>query len=351
MGTKDTVTKQYMANPEIFADAFNHLLYGGEDVIDPKQLHPLDTTVLDTVYGADEAMVPVQKYRDELMALTAMNDDQAIYLLLGIENQSNVHYAMPVKNMVYDALQYADQVRTAAKTNRKTVPGNCSGSEKPSADEYLSGFRKKDRLIPVITLVVYFGSNQWDGPRSLRDMMCVEDERILQYIADYPLNLIAPAHMTDEEIERFRSNLCEVMLFIKHSKDHEKLDEIVHSHEAFKTLDREAVMVLKETANAKINITENEEVVDMCKALEDMKKIAFENGRRSMAPALEDMKKIAKQEGKAEGKVEGKMEEKKSIVLRLLDCGNIPMEVIADAAQITLDEVIALNTSRLAGSN
>lgn len=30
MGNKDTLTKDYMKNAEVFADAFNHLIYQGK---------------------------------------------------------------------------------------------------------------------------------------------------------------------------------------------------------------------------------------------------------------------------------------------------------------------------------
>ena len=46
MGTKDTITKDYMADNRVFADVFNHMLYKGKNVIDPDTLHPLDTTAL-----------------------------------------------------------------------------------------------------------------------------------------------------------------------------------------------------------------------------------------------------------------------------------------------------------------
>lgn len=46
MGTKNTITKDYMADNRIFADVFNHMLYKGKNVIDPDTLHPLDTTAL-----------------------------------------------------------------------------------------------------------------------------------------------------------------------------------------------------------------------------------------------------------------------------------------------------------------
>ena len=43
-----------------------------------------------------------------------MEKNDAVYVILGIENQSHVHYAMPVKNMLYDAMEYANQVKKVA---------------------------------------------------------------------------------------------------------------------------------------------------------------------------------------------------------------------------------------------
>ena len=111
MGRKDIITKEYMEDTEVFADVFNHMIYQGEKVIDPKNLKELDTASVVIPYGADGAEVPYQKYRDVFKILCAMEDENAVYLLLGVENQSNVHYAMPVKNMVYDSLEYAAQVQ------------------------------------------------------------------------------------------------------------------------------------------------------------------------------------------------------------------------------------------------
>ena len=36
MGVMDTEGKQYLSNPVFFADAFNYLLYDGEQVIKPE---------------------------------------------------------------------------------------------------------------------------------------------------------------------------------------------------------------------------------------------------------------------------------------------------------------------------
>ena len=42
MSIQDTATKQYVL--EVFADAFNYLIYDGEQVIKPEQLTDMDTT-------------------------------------------------------------------------------------------------------------------------------------------------------------------------------------------------------------------------------------------------------------------------------------------------------------------
>ena len=42
-GEKDTLTKAFMEKRDVFADAFNFLIYGGRKVIRPEALQPLDT--------------------------------------------------------------------------------------------------------------------------------------------------------------------------------------------------------------------------------------------------------------------------------------------------------------------
>lgn len=114
MGLADTVTKAYMKDNSVFADAFNYLIYGGEAVVDPKQLQELDTTEIALPFGSqdEDGKQPeeaVQKYRDVLKSAIIKQDDEAAYILLGIENQTDIHYAMPVRNIIYDALQYGNR--------------------------------------------------------------------------------------------------------------------------------------------------------------------------------------------------------------------------------------------------
>ena len=59
MGKIDTITKEYVGNPVVFADAFNQLLYHGNQKIDPARLTELDTTEIVIPYGASGATVAI----------------------------------------------------------------------------------------------------------------------------------------------------------------------------------------------------------------------------------------------------------------------------------------------------
>mgnify|MGYP004490225365 FL=1 len=172
IGAIDAITKAYIRKNEVFADAFNYFMYDGVQVIQPERLKELDSTeiaiLLNEKETTDKKAVKAeaqQKYRDILKSAAIMEDGHTAYILLGIENQTDVNYAMPVRNMLYDALQYTKQVSEIADVHRRKKEN--SSHKSVSHAEFISGFYKSDRLIPVITLVIYFNAGEWDGPRSL----------------------------------------------------------------------------------------------------------------------------------------------------------------------------------------
>lgn len=318
MGKKDTLTKDYMKNAQVFADAFNHLIYQGKKKINPEMLHTVDTTELSVLYGNDEKRkisYPVQRYRDELKILHTMEDGQAVYVLLGVENQSEVHYAMPVKDMVYDALEYASQVDETARKHRRE-------GRKGTAGEYLSGFYKDDILLPVVTLVIYFGADEWDGPRSLREMFKITDEKLLSMVPDYKINLIVPAEMTDEDFEHFTTDLREVLLFLKYLRDEKKLQEIIENNPGFHEMETKTVMMLKEITN----VDERKE-------------------KQNMRTAIDDIREEAELLGEARGEIKGEIKGQKSLIDRALKNGKSEKE-IADFFNMPLEEMQKFQKSK-----
>lgn len=268
----DTITKDYMSDTAIFADVFNYYIYGGEQIIQPEQLIERDSTKITLPYGADGAVVPVQKFRDVQKLYAAMTDGNLGYVLYGIEAQSEIHYAAAVKNNLYDAMEYAGQVEEAARSHRKAMKQADAMQKKPNAGEFLSGFWKEDRLIPSVTVMLYFSPDVWDGPLSLFDMMEVKDSRIFSFLDNYHVRLIAPAQMTDEEIMKFQSSLREVIFFIKYSKDRKNLDRILKKNEKrFRKVERRAADVIEAITHTGLKYEESKEAVDMCQAIQEMR--------------------------------------------------------------------------------
>lgn len=311
MGQKDQLTRQYMSDDQIFADAFNFFIYGGRPVIRPEQLHPLDAAVSQTVYRQQEHHT-LFKLRDELKYVSLMADASTAYAILGIENQSSIHQAMPVRSLLYDALQYTSQVQhIAAAHQRKQEHGQGGG-------EFLSGFHRQDRLIPVVTLVIYFGADHWDGPKSLHEMMDFADEALKAQVEDYRIHLITPEQLTGDDFALFRTSLGPVLQFIKQSKDKSQLQQLVQQ-DCYRKLDRMAALVINSCTNANLQFDETEEEIDMCKAIDDMR-----------------------MESRNEGIDIGLERGRKETAVNLLRSGKLTLEEIAECAKLSLAEVTAI---------
>ena len=75
---------------------------------------------------------------------------------MGIENQRKTHYGMPLRVMIYDALGYLKEYQEISRKHREA-------GDKASAEEFLSGLHKEDRLHPIISIVIYYNEKPWDG--------------------------------------------------------------------------------------------------------------------------------------------------------------------------------------------
>lgn len=283
MGVIDTEGKNYFGLSRIFADAFNYLLYDGEEVIKADCLKELDTTQIAIPYG-NGARVPTQKYRDLLKIWSAMMDENAVYVMLGAELQDKVHYAMPVKNGLYDMIGYARQVEEARASFKKTtdekeaelfVEGDAI-KIKLTSEEFLSGFRKADKLMPIITATVYLSADKWDGPLSLHEMLDVKDKRLLKFIPDYPINLIAPVNMEDEEFAKFHTDLGFAMNALKYQRDKRITDVFLSTT---KRIDKNTAEFVNRVANLGLEyVDDGKGGYDVCRGMEENNKMREVSG-------------------------------------------------------------------------
>lgn len=280
MGIKDTRTKEFVKDNRRFADVCNYYLYGGRNVIRPEHLRERDTAEIANIPVKQGKAVAIQKFRDLLKGAVLKESDKALYLLIGIENQSDVHYAIAVKNMLYDSINYWTQIMARTKINRNNK------EHKRTSAEFISGFAKEDRLIPVITITIYWGAGKWDGPRSIHDMFHTEDEAILKYAQDYKVNLIVP-----EEIEDFRAFTTDIgytLDCIKHSGSMEELMEFFEKNkEIFSAIDEEAADVISECVGIKISDEDRKGgKVNMSKGAQELLEYGIEQGRIEIAITL-----------------------------------------------------------------
>ena len=175
----DTISKDFWRDNEHFADLFNAVLFGGEQVVKPDNLEEMDTDVSGVIM-ADDYKLSLGRFRD----VVKKNFGGIELVVLGLEIQEYIHYGMPLRTMIYDSLGYLKEFEGVRKWNKD------NGVKAVDADEFLSGIKKDDRFHPIINIILYYGEKEWDGPVSLKDMMVDMPERFANLFADYEINLV-----------------------------------------------------------------------------------------------------------------------------------------------------------------
>ena len=282
MGRKDTIEKGFVSDNEIFADVVNATVFSGKQVVHPEDLKEQDST---EVYSEliNGKLLSAQKYRDVLKYVTIRMTDNCCYALIGMENQTSVNRAMPVRNMVYDSINYITQVEEIVKKHREE-------DKAAGIRDSIEGFREEDTIIPVITIVVYFGTGRWDGPRSLHELFPKNTpEEVKKLAADHKITVLAPKEVEDLQIFH-NDNMQAVAKALADADDVEKLYRLIQEDPVFSKVGRKAAMVIQETTPVKIRIPEHCKEVNMSEAVK-----AYEDKLRAEG----------RDAGKAEGEADG----------------------------------------------
>lgn len=274
MSKGSIAVKNWFSDKKRFADSYNGMVFQGEYVVRPEDLELIDSESSVLEEGKEEKVKDVQRYRDVVMRWK-----NGVYLaVLALEAQSMANYAMPVRNMMYDSLSYTEQIKELWRAMEKEEV------KKTSPEEFLSKLRKRDKLVPVITQVFYYGEKTWDASLDLHGMINWEGvEELKEYVPNYHLNLVDMSRIEDTGL--FRSDLKEITELLKCRDDKEKMLSYIKEHEGyFSRLDKETFYALETFLGAekfkKIEIgkEEREGNVNMCKALDDLYNEGIEKG-------------------------------------------------------------------------
>ncbi|MBR4588816.1 MAG: Rpn family recombination-promoting nuclease/putative transposase [Lachnospiraceae bacterium] len=272
MSNKDGAAKELMNDSRLFADVFNYFLYNGKQVIDPDELRALDTTQVVVPYENEKELIILQRFRDKFKSAVVMTDENGTYVLLGLENQAYINYAMPARNMLYDAMRYAEQVESIAGRHVKD-------HDRGQKDEFMSGFKKDDRIKPIITLTILWSPEKWDAATSLYEMFDTKDENILKYVPNYRLNLLTPEQLQEEDFERFTTELKNVLYIIKYSNNKKELQRLFDKKQFKRVVRRKTLGIINILIDTHLEVDdEEEEEIDLCIAIEGIKDDARNEG-------------------------------------------------------------------------
>ena len=167
--SKDILLKDYFT-PDIFADTINAILYDGKSVVTPEKMRAIDIET-QRVEEKDGDIKADVRFRDLAKVVEV---DDAIYCLFAIEHQSVEDYTMP-----------------------------------------------------LITIVMYWKADKWNQPVSVKDMFdkntvkWLEDNGLGGYIQDYKMHLFEPCAAKEEKLEKFKTELKDVIAYVKYSKSTE----------------------------------------------------------------------------------------------------------------------------------
>ena len=189
-------------------------------------------------------------------------------------------------------------------------------AENLNAGEYLYGYGKKNKLNPVITIILYAGEEDWDGPLSLYDMINFSEipTGLKGMVSDYRINLIDIRRFENTDV--FRTDVKQVFDFIRCSKDKKKLLELVKNDDYYGEMEDDAYDVV-------VHYTKSKELLNV-------KNNSGKGGKRDMCKAITDLVNDGREEGREEGVL--------FTLIGLVEDNLISIEDAAKRANLTVKE-------------
>ncbi len=206
-----------------------------------------------------------------------------------------------------EALEYDKQMRKISNHNKaleKMRKGNgISAKELYQNDgEYLYDFRKEDKIYPVITLVLYWGTKEWDGPTTLHEMMDFGTEdlgedseftrELKNLIPEMPLHFLDVSKI--ENTEQFKTELRPFFELYKRRNDKEAFIQYLQAEDVIKRMDEKSWQTL-------VGLTESKRLKKLIDTKKECEKVG-KKGENIVCRALEEFYNDGINEGKTVGK-------------------------------------------------
>ena len=277
----DAEVYEALRKPDIFADLYNGTVFQGKQVLRPEMLQYANEK--EQLLAEDRMGNPAILYRIRDASRNCSLSDGLLRVVLNVEGQRSVHYGMPVRILMYDAITYVQEAKELEAQNR-------SGKKLKQGGEFLTGLRKGDQIMPVLTLVFYYGEQQeWDGPVSLHEMLHFPEELKVKkdFFPDYKINLVSSKTVNKDN---FRTGLREVFELLEVMGRAERLARLMEDRkEHYSHLDADRawlvarfldIPLLKERMESekRFGPEGGKEKIDMCTAIQEMMKSSEAKG-------------------------------------------------------------------------
>ena len=209
MQESDVTEKLLEDYNDVFADIVNTLIFDGEERITEDSL---EDGRANSMYKAEDGRLHEQE-RD---ISKYWKEGKTNLLVVGIENQTRAEKLMPARIIGYDGASYRSQL---LKEDGTVI-------------------RKK--LVPVVTIVLYFGLTRWNQPKSLKGVLEIP-EGLEEFVNDYKIHVFEIAFLSEEKVNKFKSDFRLVAKYFTNVRKNscyipEDEDEIKHVDAVLKLL-------------------------------------------------------------------------------------------------------------------
>lgn len=259
MGAKNNALKRYLSDNNVIADIFR-LAFGNDGLFfNPADLKDLDSVqVMEIPPKADtKDTKKLSSYRervhDGVAAMQTEFDGKPALFVLGVEGQTKISQAMPLRNLQYEdhSLTFMAE-RMAEGVRTKGVPG-----------DWLSGWPKGAILPTPLSVTLYTGAGDWTGPRSLREMQANIPAALSWRVMEVPLNILTFKDICKYDPDSLLSDLGAVAAYIVYEKDSDKLEELIATKKIFHHMSRKGFDVVNTHRKLAVTIPVDVEEIDM----------------------------------------------------------------------------------------
>ncbi len=272
MGAKDITEKNLEAFNDVFADIVNVLLFKGNNLMKEKDL---ESATKDSMFKVDGKI-----HQQERDVSKFWKNGEVRISILGFENQTVQDSKMPLRVISYDGASYKQQLLDSNDEKNKE--------------------KKKKSLYPVVTLVLYFGTDEkWSTHKNLLSCFNVPEE-LKPFVNDYKINVFNIAWLSDKTIDMFQSDFKIVAKYfqaVRLKKDYKgSMEEIKHVDALLKMLSALTGDNSFEEVYNEGNLKNKKGGVTMCDVVEKIENRGFTKGKEALVRQMLEAKLVTEQQ-------------------------------------------------------